>query len=1680
MRTPRWFYSKVLASNTCGFETTERSTPKRARVPRRDRRRSLLQSSALALLFLLILGAAFAIPSNSIPYIDFVSPVSINPGATGVTLTIDGANLAPTSVVNWNGIPLTTSFVSTKQLTAVVPDSFVVAIGTASITVVSPAPGGGTSNVVFVPVAAAEALINFPASPSSSVSVGTLPQGLAVADFNGDGKQDMAIANKTDGTVSILLGNGDGTFTAAAPLTAFPGGGANWVVAGDFNGDGKLDLAVANLSTNGTVTGGVSIFLGNGNGTFGAATSVQVGNGPFAIVAGDFNRDGKLDLAVSNSVAGTVTILLGNGNGTFTPQAPISVGSGASSDPSVIVAGDFNQDGILDLAVSNQADSTVSILLGAGNGTFSVQPPISTGGSGQPIGLIVADFNRDGIPDLAAVNVTDVAIMIGNGSGGFTVTNTPTLTGSNLITGVAGDFNGDGKIDLLISDSNLGQVFLLPGNGNGTFGAATAFPTAAGAFGTATADFNGDGGLDLAITNGGATSVSIFLQLLPVGLAPTSLAFGNQNVASTSASQTVTLTNGSAVNLDIANVGFTGADPPDFAIPASNCIPAVPSHGTCTITITFAPTAAGARSAVLTVTDDASTSPQSINVTGTGVSTAAVTLSAPSLTFTSQAVATTSAPQTVTLTNSGAGSLSITSIISTGANSGDFLESDNCPTSLAGSAVCTISVRFSPTAINTRNASVTITDGASNSPQSITLTGAAVQGTPTITWANPAAITFGTPLSATQLNATASVAGTFVYSPPATTILAASSQPLSVTFTPTDTTDFTNATANATIMVNKATPTITWANPAAITFGTALSATQLDATASTPGTFVYVPAAGTVLAAGSQSLAVTFTPTDAVDFNNATANATIVVNKATPTITWANPAAITFGTALSATQLDATASTAGTFIYVPAAGTVLAAGSQSLAVTFTPTDAADFTNATANATVVVNKATPIITWANPASITFGTALSATQLNATASTAGTFVYTPAAGVVLGAGSQSLSVAFTPTDAADFNNATATATIVVNKATPIITWANPAAIVFGTPLGATQLNATANTPGTFVYVPAAGAVLGFGSQSLAVTFTPTDAVDFATATANATIVVNKATPIITWANPAAITFGTPLSAAQLNATASTAGTFVYNPAAGTILAAGSQILSVAFSPTDAVDFNNAIASVTIIVNKATPVITWANPAAITFGTALSATQLNATASTAGTFVYTPAAGSVPAAGSQILSVAFTPTDAVDFNNATATATLVVNKAVPVITWANPAGIVFGTALSATQLDATASTAGTFIYTPAAGTIPQGGSQTLSVAFTATDAADFTTASANVTIVVSKAAPLVTWTTPAAITFGTPLGAAQLDATANTAGTFVYTPAAGTVLAVGSQPLSVAFTATNPADFSGGAANVTILVNPAASATALTASLLQAAPAESVTFTAKVTSAGGVPTGTVNFLDGATLLGSATLNAGTATFSASFTVIGTHPITAVYVASANFTASTSSALSEVIALADFVLTDTGVASVTAKAGRAVLVPLSFTAQGDFTGAVVLSINGLPPSTTATFVPASVSLSGNTVPDSLTLTTSARFGFLAQSHDSSSRMLFASAMSLPLVGMVLGGVAMSGKGRRKRWAMLLFVLLIGVGAIGGCAVTNSQNNEKLGTPAGTYNMTITGTSGATQHSIPFTLVVE
>ena len=529
--------------------------------------------------------------------------------------------------------------------------------------------------------------------------------------------------------------------------------------------------------------------------------------------------------------------------------------------------------------------------------------------------------------------------------------------------------------------------------------------------------------------------------------------------------------------------------------------------------------------------------------------------------------------------------------------------------------------------------------------------------TPVITWPKPAPISCGTALSATQLNATASVPGMFTYAPGAGYALAAGTHTLLTIFTPTDTAKYPAAQASVTLVVNKALPAITWAKPAGITCGIPLSAAQLNATASVPGKFTYTPAAGYSLPAGTHTLSATFTPTDTSRYTPAQSSVPITVNKALPTINWPKPEPISYRTALSAAQLNATASVPGSFSYAPAAGHVLAAGTHTLSVTFTPSDSAKFTPAQSSVSLTVTKALPAITWPKPASITYGSALSATQLNATASVPGTFVYAPAAGEMLTAGVHSLSVTFTPTDIADYTTAQASVSLTVtDAAATILTWPTPADITYGTALSATQLNATAQVPGSFIYAPAIGDVLGAGTHTLSAIFTPVDT-NLPMAEAAVTLVVAKATPAITWQKPAPIVYGDALSTTQLNATAKIQGAFAYTPDAGTVLAAGTQTLSVTFTPQAASDYSDAEASVSLTVAKATPVINWPKPKPISYGTTLGADQLNATASVEGTFTYTPGQGNVLAAGNRILSVAFTPANTTDYMTAQATVVLVV---------------------------------------------------------------------------------------------------------------------------------------------------------------------------------------------------------------------------------------------------------------------------------------------------------------------------------------------------------------------------------------------------------------------------------------
>ena len=228
----------------------------------------------------------------------------------------------------------------------------------------------------------------------------------------------------------------------------------------------------------------------------------------------------------------------------------------------------------------------------------------------------------------------------------------------------------------------------------------------------------------------------------------------------------------------------------------------------------------------------------------------------------------------------------------------------------------------------------------------------------------------------------------------------------------------------------------------------------------------------------------------------------------------------------------------------------------------------------------LSTAPSLVTWNMPAPIVYGTRLGAAQLNATASVPGTFTYTPPAGTVLHGGLQTLTVLFTPADLATYAPTTSTVTLTVTPATPVVTWAAPAPIAYGTPLSSAQLGARANVSGTFAYDPPAGAVLGVGSLTLSVTFTPTRTADYTTATAAVTLNIFPATPVIVW-TPAAVIYGTPLSAAQLNATANTPGTFVYDPPAGTLFDVGTQTLTATFTPLDTADYLPASASATVTV-------------------------------------------------------------------------------------------------------------------------------------------------------------------------------------------------------------------------------------------------------------------------------------------------------------------------------------------------------------------------------------------------------------------------------------------------------------------------------------------------------------------
>jgi MinD-like ATPase involved in chromosome partitioning or flagellar assembly len=451
---------------------------------------------------------------------------------------------------------------------------------------------------------------------------------------------------------------------------------------------------------------------------------------------------------------------------------------------------------------------------------------------------------------------------------------------------------------------------------------------------------------------------------------------------------------------------------------------------------------------------------------------------------------------------------------------------------------------------------------------------------------------------------------------------------------------------------------------------------------------------------------------------------------------------------------------------------------------------------------------PSVHWPTPEGISYGTPLSDVQLNATAAIPGAFVYTPGSGYVLPVGTHTLWVTFTPTSGALVQSAVS---ITVAKAAPTITWAVPRPITCDTPLSEFQLNATASVPGNFEYGPPIGTVLPAGEHSLAVVFTPDDDKSYAATKTTVSVTVEKLQLAIEWPKPERIRCGTKLGPKQLNAKASVAGTFVYSPEAGEVLETGEHVLTAYFTPADKARYASAQSNVTVTVMKAPPRINWATPEPIVYGTALGPGQLNATASEDGVFEYSPGVGAVLAVGEHTPMVTFRPRNNEDYPSVQTAVALSVAMAQPTISWYPPQTISAGKALSADELNATASVPGTFRYKPGLGEILPVGKHTLTVAFTPTDAMNYEPVKAALPLTVTELAKVeINWPAPNAIRYGTPLSAAQLNATAAIPGSFSYGPGEDNVLPPGKHTLFAVFTPEDSDKYAVTNATVTLRVD------------------------------------------------------------------------------------------------------------------------------------------------------------------------------------------------------------------------------------------------------------------------------
>jgi FG-GAP-like repeat/Abnormal spindle-like microcephaly-assoc'd, ASPM-SPD-2-Hydin len=511
----------------------------------------------------------------------------------------------------------------------------------------------------------------------SNRSVPNNEYAIAVGDFNGDGKMDAALAGNE---LFILLGNGDGTFQA--PVGYFIP--ALSIAVADFNGDGIPDIVLGDEST-------ISVLLGKGDGTFQPPVVTTVNHTTSFLAVGDFNNDHKPDVVIVDD--NFVSVLLGNGDGSFQiPNDTSYVGAGE------LAVGDFNNDHKLDVVAVGSffGSSEYGVMLGNGDGTL--QPPVLYSISDPPGAVSTADFNNDGKLDLAigAYLGGGVDVLLGNGDGTFqALVNYPSPTGGPI---VIGDFNDDGNLDMAVGSSLAAGVQEFLGAGNGSFATPIQYDSGTGGV-PIVSDFNNDGRPDLALlaVEAGITTMLNTGSLLFSPSAP--IVFPVQVVNTTSVPKALTLTNSGTVPISLKSIKSTG----NFAI-ADGCGAVIPPGISCSLSITCEPKKAGGIRGSITLIDG-SPKPQVMLLSGESTP---FQFAPSKINFGSQKVGTTSAPKKITLTNVSETAVAIKAIQIGGNDNNDFNQTNTCGSKLAGGASCSISVTFTPNKLGSRVGNINI------------------------------------------------------------------------------------------------------------------------------------------------------------------------------------------------------------------------------------------------------------------------------------------------------------------------------------------------------------------------------------------------------------------------------------------------------------------------------------------------------------------------------------------------------------------------------------------------------------------------------------------------------------------------------------------------------------------------------------------------------------------------------------------------------------------------------------------------------------------------------------------------------------------------------------------------------------------------------------------------------------